>query len=475
MRSHEAAGMRKLLAFSQTIRFRFGLWVAGLVVLVLAVLALVVFASLSKKLYELLDESLRLSASEAVAAMDVENNRIVLTNGSMNEISSALREKGYSLRLIDGATSTVLTFGVMPPWGTGEKGALLTENLTSGFETYKEPGGFNLRVYTTLVREQGRTIGILQVARSTGSIEDTLNDLILTLLIAGPLLAVFGGAGATYLVARALSPIDRMTMAARSMTAESLSDRLQIPPTDDEVGRLAATFDEMLERLGDSFRRERQFSSDLSHELRTPLAAMEMIITVTRGSRRAPIEYEKALDDLSAEVGRLKALTEEMLLLVRLGAIEPKRQERLDLAVLVANVAQSMKPLAEAKGLAFSVRTESPIIVVGDPDRLIRLFVNVMDNAIKFTGKGGISVEAARRPGAIACISVADTGCGITSDQLGRIFDRLYRGDGARNVQGSGLGLSIAKQIAVSLGGAIEVASAPNEGSCFTIRLPAIE
>jgi len=114
MRAHEAAGFRMRFPIFQTIRFRFGLWVAALVVVVLAALAITVYVSLSKKLYQMLDDSLKLSASEAVAAMDIEDGRIVLTNGSINEIATALGAKGYSLRLFDEATGKALSFGEMP-------------------------------------------------------------------------------------------------------------------------------------------------------------------------------------------------------------------------------------------------------------------------------------------------------------------------------------------------------------------------
>ena len=471
MQAHERLGFRRRFPFFQTIRFRFGLWVAALVVLVLAALAITVYVSLSKKLYQMLDDSLKLSASEAVAAMDIEDGRIVLTNGSIDEIAAALRAKGYSLRLVDETSGKILSYGELPISTQTQDLSRLGIGTEPDFEVVRGAAGLRLRVYTTTVKEQGKIIGILQIGKSIAQTTDTLNDLILTLIIAGPALALFGGAGASYLVARALAPIDRMTKTARSMTAENLSDRLHIAATDDEVGRLAATFDEMTARLADSFRRERQFSSDLSHELRTPLAAMETIITVTLGRKRSNGEYAKALEDLRSEVTRLKSLTEEMLVLTRLGTMEPKQQRAVDLSTLVPYVIESLRPFAVAKGLRIRVQCEASQVIKGDEDRLIRLVVNIVDNAIKFTEKGEIRVEVCHDDGGV-CLSVKDTGCGIAGEHLERVFDRLYRADSSRHIPGSGLGLSIAKQIAISMDGSIAVTSELNRGSCFTVRFP---
>ena len=174
-----------------------------------------------------------------------------------------------------------------------------------------------VRVYTTPVIENGHSIVILQVAQSLQGVEATLQRLLLTLLISVPLLVVISGLSGYWLAARALQPIDRITSTARRISAQDLSARLDLPDTNDEVGRLASTFDDMLSRLDESFQRERQFTTDASHELRTPLTAMQAVLGMIREKPRSGREYQQALDDLSEEVDRLRTLTEDLLHLAR--------------------------------------------------------------------------------------------------------------------------------------------------------------
>jgi signal transduction histidine kinase len=283
---------------------------------------------------------------------------------------------------------------------------------------------------------------------------------------------LFAALGGYILSARALKPIDRITQTAQKIAGgDDLSARLNLPDTGDEVSRLAATFDAMLARLQDSFRRERQFTADASHELRTPLAAMQAILDVIQERQRPVGEYRQALDDLAEETKRLRGLTEDLLRLSRGEDKTTITREPVALSGLLTDVADSLRPLAEAKGLALRVEVPEGLALNGDMDALIRLFVNLLDNAIKYTERGEIAVIARATNNEIA-VDVTDTGIGIPSEHLVHIFDRFYRVDPARSSGGAGLGLAIAHQIAQLHGGGLEVRSAPGAGSTFTIRLP---
>jgi signal transduction histidine kinase len=252
-----------------------------------------------------------------------------------------------------------------------------------------------------------------------------------------------------------------------------LSARLSLPETDDEVGRLVATFDSMLARLDDAFRRERQFTADASHELRTPLSAMQTIIGSTLARRRAPAEYEQALIDLSQEAERMRTLTGGLLHLAR---DEAGRQlakfEQVNLSTLLKDVVDSLRPVAEDKGLAIVDQVpDDGLTLMGDSDGLIRLFVNLLDNAIKYTERGCITISATPKKDHLLAITLSDTGIGITPEHLPYIFDRFYRVDESRSEDGIGLGLAIARNVARAHGGEIGVASTFGKGTTFTIQL----
>src|SRR5690606_19409344 len=143
------------------------------------------------------------------------------------------------------------------------------------------------------------------------------------------------------------------------------------------------TFDSMIARLEQAFQRERQFTSDASHELRTPLSAMQLILSVTRSEERTPEQYRQALDDLSGETARLHSLVEDLLALARGHVSWQSNREQIDLALLLSDVSDSLRPLAEAKGLVLEQDLPDQLEIEADSDALMRLFLNLIDNAIK--------------------------------------------------------------------------------------------
>ena len=184
---------------------------------------------------------------------------------------------------------------------------------------------------------------------------------------------------------------------------------------------MAVTLDEMLARLEMSFRRERQFNTDASHELRTPLSAMQAILGTMRARRRTPAEYDRALADLAEESDRLQSLTDDLLLLARSDARDPGAQETVELSTLLADLCDSMRPLAQAKDLSLTCRAPEGLTVLGDRDDLIRLFGNLLQNAVKFTESGAIEVSGEAVADGTVNIHVTDSGGRIeVSSQVGQ-------------------------------------------------------
>ncbi len=199
---------------------------------------------------------------------------------------------------------------------------------------------------------------------------------------------------------------------------------------------------------------------------------MQAILDVVRAQRRSPADYEHALDDLAEEVQRLHTLAENLLRLARSAQPATRARESVDLALLLADVADALRPLAEEQGLTLTCQPSEPIIVCGESDELIRLFANLLHNAIKYTAQGCIAVAAQRLTASQATVTVTDTGIGIAVEHLPHVFDRFYRVDTARTRNGAGLGLSIAQEIVHAHGGSISLDSRLGQGTTVTVRLP---
>lgn len=457
-----------------TLRIRFALWVAALLLAALAVFGAFVYFSLARGLASSLDETLRLSALQITATVNIDDGRVNFSDSILDDshTAAALQARGLTAQIFDTRGQVRHTFGPYHalPLAPASLVAALRQEPT--FTTLTTPtDGEAVRSYTVPIIEERKVIGVLQVLESLGSVQEALERLLTALLLGGPLLVLVAALGGYFLAAHALAPIDQITRTARRISAEGLSQRLALPATNDEVGRLAATFDEMLARLDVAFRRERQFTADASHELRTPLAAMQAILSVTRGQRRSPEDYESALADLAEETDRLRDLTEDLLRMARGEVQQIGARERIDLAPLLYDVTDSLRPLAEAKGLALTCDAAGSLTLAGDGDALIRLFVNLLDNAVKYTENGGITVTG-RSDATGVRVTVADTGIGIPAQHLPHLFDRFYRVDKGRSGRGAGLGLAIAQEIARAHGGGLTVDSAPGAGTTFTVFLP---
>jgi len=261
---------------------------------------------------------------------------------------------------------------------------------------------------------------------------------------------------------------------ARRITAEVLDQRLPKGNAEDELGRMAAAFNEMLGRLQRSFVRLRQFTADASHELRTPLTSIRSVGEVGLREQRSPEGYREIIGSMLEEADRLARLVDSLLLLARADNREiPVAHKRLELDALAAEVVEHLVVLAEEKRQRILFEG-TPVEVWGDRTLLRQALINLLDNAIKYTPPGGeIRVAVLGKEGRGA-IEVIDGGPGIAPEHEGRIFDRFYRIDKARTRAegGAGLGLAIVKGIVEAHDGVVEVHSAVGEGSTFTVHLP---
>ena len=283
-----------------------------------------------------------------------------------------------------------------------------------------------------------------------------------------------GVLGGGWLSARAIQPIADMTATAESISAQNLSERIDVKDTDTELGNLATVLNRTFDRLQAAFERQSQFAADASHELRTPLSVIATHTELALSRPRSNEDYRTAIETCRRASQRMKSLIDALLLLARFDSGTPSlKQDRIDLEPLLRDCAELVEPLATQKKIQIECLC-SPCHVLGDWDRLSQVVTNLMTNAIRYNVEGGSVQVTTRSEGDQAIIAVADTGVGIAEDQLPHIFDRFYQVDKARSrAEGScGLGLSICKTIVEAHGGTIRASSQLEVGTTVEVRLP---
>lgn len=343
------------------------------------------------------------------------------------------------------------------------------------FETIKAMGEYPLRMVTVPVIQRRHIVNIVQVATSLEGVEDALNTLLLILWITVPSALVVASLGGLFLANKALNPVDEITRTARMITSKSLDQRIKLKKANDEIGRLAETFNDMISRLGRSFKQIRQFSADASHELRTPLTILKGEIEVGLRKRRRLGEYRKILNSNLEEVDHMTQIVDDLLFLSKadMGEVHLQKQP-INLTELTSEIHAQARMIAMAKDITVRLDNDSNVLVMGDRLRLRQLLLNLVDNGVKYTPDGGeVTISLERDDGRIK-LRVMDNGIGIAPDNQTHIFDRFFRVDKARSREagGSGLGLSICKWIVEAHGGEISVESDLGKGSTFTVTLP---
>ncbi|HEU5100522.1 MAG TPA: HAMP domain-containing sensor histidine kinase [Roseiflexaceae bacterium] len=335
-----------------------------------------------------------------------------------------------------------------------------------------------LLIYSRPLLARGHPAAIMQAARSLDGLDRSLEALRMVLLAGGGL-GVLVAFGAGWLFAgAALRPIDRITQTARAIGAErDFSRRVVYCGPDDEVGRLATTFNTVLTELHATYRQvaqalqaQRRFVGDASHELRTPLTTIRGNLELLR--RDPPIDdadRAAALDDAIDETERLSRLVNDLLALARNDAGQRPALGAVELAPLVDEICRQTRRLAPDRPIQAAAPPGA--VALANRDLLKQVLLSLVENAIKHTRPAGAIDIDVTADAAHVSISVRDQGPGVDPTLLPRIFERFYRGDSARTAGGVGLGLAIARALVEAQGGSIDAESSPEDGSVFTVRL----
>jgi heavy metal sensor kinase len=336
-------------------------------------------------------------------------------------------------------------------------------------------GPSRLLVVTRVVTVGDRTY-LIELGFSEADNDRVLRGVLVTLFSGLPVVIGVAVVGGYILLQRAFRPVRAMIEKANEISQSGIHNRLPVRHTGDDLEQLSITLNKMIHRLEKSFENSRRFTSDASHELRTPLTIirgeLEQLLAANDGSNE---RVKQGIGSLLEETDRLIGIVKGLLALSRLDAGEAQRENtRFDLGELAAATTDQMGLLAEEKGVELRCTRHPRVEVKGDGSRLKQVIVNLLDNAIKYTpanGKIALDVRAAKGD---AYLEVSDTGVGVPSEDLRRIFDRFYRVDQvrSRSIEGAGLGLSIVWSICSAHGGAVYAANLPEGGCRFTVRLP---
>lgn len=338
-------------------------------------------------------------------------------------------------------------------------------------------GASPLRAYTVRTAGNGRVF-LIQVAEDMDDYVEALARYRLLLWTGIAALLIAATLGGYWMSRRALAPVDEITRAAQKISPSDLTARVELPGTADELERLAETLNAMLQRIQSAFEHMRQFTADASHDLRTPIAVIRTRSEIILRKPRTYQQYREALNEILDETLRLSSLIDNLLLLARSDVgTEALKFRKVDLCEIAREASAQGRRLAGLRQIEWSqTLPASSLWIGGDADALRRLFLILIDNAVKYTPEhGSVGIRVANSDDG-ACVEIIDNGIGIAEADLTHIFDRFYRADSARSRDsgGFGLGLSIGQWIAKAHQTEIMVTSIFGKGSRFQVRLPLV-
>jgi two-component system OmpR family sensor kinase len=469
-----------------SLRLRLALWYGGMTGVVVVLVCLYSYAVHSRAHYDEMDRMLHSAAAHVAGELQD------AAPPDFPAVFNASRHLSIGLRLFDGEGHLVLQTPNARSLPEFEPNAVLrdrrarpypsvaalapalhqVDSAGGVFGLIRDERGHRWRVFLARIGGGERWLAAVQPLAALDASVRRFGQLMALMALIGAILTFAVG---WLLAGRALHPVTVLTDEARTIAqSQAFTRRVPVEHPRDELGRLATTFNEMLESLETAYAAQQRFVSDASHELRAPLTVLQANLELLRRAPGlAPPERDQALAEAHVESERLARLVADLLALARADAGLQLRREPVELDRVLMDV------LGHARHLAHGQRLEvgelEPIEVMGDADRLKQLILILVDNAIKYTPGAGRVALSLRRDVSTACLTVRDTGIGIAAEALPHVFERFYRADPARSRDpgGTGLGLSIARWIATQHGGTIEIESVPARGTTVVVVLPA--
>jgi heavy metal sensor kinase len=477
-----------------SIRTRLTLWYTAVLTVVLVALSLITSLVFLRNVERRMDADLSELSEAFLVTVRAELEDQIGPDPFKIAVQAAIAEhhfRDHAYAIADG-TGKVIVSSLEGVLANSEKGSPPPNLLQSeSFQEFlngalraertfgKVSGGKNgYRAFARRFSARGKTYTLV-ILRSLHPQAETLEEVAETFAWVIPIAILLASGGGYFLARKSLAPVVAMSSQAGRIGAANLHERLAVQNEKDELGHLARSFNNLLDRLGESFERQRRFMADASHELRTPVAILRGESEVALSQQSRPLEeYRESLSVLHHEAERLTRIVEDLFTLTRADAGQyPLQPSDFYLDELIGECVHSARTLAQPKkiSLTFERAPESPIHA--DESLLRRMVLNLLDNAIKYTPDFGRVTVACHRNGQEYVVSIADTGAGIPAELRPRIFERFFRADKARSRSetdggGAGLGLAISRWIAEAHQGRLELTRSDSTGSIFTAYLP---
>jgi heavy metal sensor kinase len=463
----------------ETVRARLTWWYVSVLAVILLLVGGLIYVLLARALYARIDENLHAVMQIAMTsrANDIAEGQD--TVDAARSTAAELASRRQSIVIYDGSGRLLAQQGAAGrlSFALPDAASIGTDEIDLMTVGKSEDDRHRLALRrVTVGPAQARYIVV--VGQPLEPTDDELASLRRILGYVIPFALIVAGFGGWFLARQSLSPVVAMADRARRMGAEDLTARLPVANPRDELGRLAAAFNDLLTRLEASMTQQRQFMADASHELRTPVATARTAATVAlQLPRRDEREYREALDLVEQQTTRLSRIVDDMFTLARADAGNyPIQRTPLYLDEVVDDVARAARVLAAARRVSVTTEVTPSAAFTGDEDLIRRLLGNLIDNAVRYAPDDSTVAIVLSKSTSVYRITVSDTGPGIPADAQPHIFERFYRGDAARRrgpSDGAGLGLALARWIAQVHGGDVTLTNSSAAGTTFTVELPA--
>ena len=482
-----------------TIRLRLTLWYTALLGTTLILFSVTVYSSLAAKLRFQLEQSAATQARNiADAVIQQVQGDVVVIRTSADTVffpQVELFASSFGAQMIDADGEVVKRSENLGDIPIPQQDSTLQNILQGNDDHYYfiSQDGDAFLVYTVPLVMQEQVVGAIQIIQSVTTAVTALTQVNRYLILGTAISIILAAIVGAFLARRALAPIDTITDTASTITrTRDLGNHIDIVDNASEVGRLAGTFNDMLDRIQRLFQAQERLIGDVSHELRTPLTTIQGNVELMQRMATTPVSngtldlkaaaglFQESLGEVQAESERMNKMISDLLLLAQAdsGALQ-LHMASVEMDTLLLDVYRQARRLTErykgrADALEIRLGSEDQAVVSGDRDRLHQVLINLVENAVKYTPEGGTITLSLENKNGWVKISITDTGIGISEEQQEFIFERFYRTDKARSREfgGSGLGLSIALRIAQSHNGKLTVTSKLHEGSTFTLWLP---
>jgi signal transduction histidine kinase len=488
------------VVFPMTIRLRLTLWYTALLGSTLILFSFIFYSTLAANLWMQTQQEAARQASEVAnnLALQLQYDILIIrTNPARVEFPDLdYFSNSVGVQIIDLNGMILKRSNNLGPMSVHNY-AMALPTIRNGqshrFYSTSE-NGTPLLVYTVPIIANKIIVGAVQVIKPVAGVENTLNQVSRYLIIGTAFSLILAAIVGAFLARRALAPVDTITQTAGTISrTKDLSRRLNIANDTSEVGQLAATFNEMLDRIQQLFKTQEQLIADVSHELRTPLTTVQGNLDLLRRyastaahdperAQQIAAMLQETMTEAESETARMSTMITDLLTLAQVdsGALQLQR-EPVEMDTLLLDVYRQTRRMAQERrgpgALEIRLGSEDQALVIGDRERLRQILLNLTDNAIKYTPNGGIITLGLEKAEGWVKITVSDTGIGISAEDQAFVFDRFYRTDKARSRElgGSGLGLSIVQWLAYAHQGKVTVSSEAQKGSTFTLWLPTYE